>query len=178
MGNIFEIGNEYTFAADFIERVLEPQATFIVANQLWTLDNSEVSDSILEELLEELRVAPLNDHIRRRVVDQVYPTLEFLEHVNRAIIVSIRDVNNNFNFTGAFDVFIDLQEVVYGEITEQLVDHFLRWPIRTRDVVTVGNEYLILQGSSSDSTVARHGAVIPVGSPEFYEWMELFEKVN
>ena len=172
-GNIFEIGGEYTLSFFYVNQVLERQPIYSINWQIQTLDNSEVSESRLQEFHEDIRNLPPSEIERSSAIENAIPTLDFLYSVNVVLIGTVYEVWPHTSRIDAYSVRVNLQDVIYGEIS----DYRLKEPLRMINKVTVGNSYLMILGRF-ESPAARHGSIIPVGSPEFYEWMEFFEQVN
>ena len=173
VGNIFEIGQAYTISVRHINRIIDDQAFYLALNQIWTIPHEEIEREALEEFHEEVRLLPSRDRARSVIIEEVVPTLEFIEaHVDVALIATITESFYR-TFTNNFVARIELQEVVYGELPYDIT-----YGVTTRIETTEGNDYLILFSIINDSfveIVARNGAVIPYGSNEFHRFMELFE---
>ena len=174
VGNIFKIGGEYTVVITPVISILAESIVYSVDSQISTLIHSEVSELKLQEFHDEIRNIPPSGYERRSFVDYAIPTLDFLNYVDVAAVVTARNVQVHSGFENAFWFDADLKEVIRGEITTDMLS-----AISIRDNLVIGNDYLMLFRYSAGRTflqiAARHGSVIPVGDPEFYQFMELFE---
>ena len=177
VGNIFKLGGEYTFLAGYTNRVLHGQAFYGVSSQIWTLDNSEVSELELQEFHEKIRNSPPSQREREQIIEEAVPTIEFFEQIDLAIVATVNEVWDHGVIEGAFETIIDIKEVVYGEVDIENFSEIVRF----RGDVTVGNDYLFLFRRHREGwfyIAARQGSVIPYGSDEFHQFMELFDSVE
>ena len=177
-GNIFEIGGEYTVAVIFSNRVLDPQAMYIVGSQIRTLDNSEVSELELQAFHEDIRNFPPREFGNMMVIEEAVPTLEFLEHVDVALIGKVTGMSEHSSIEGVYRIRFDVEDVVYTVVSLE----FLSDSVPSRYDAIIGNNYLFLLNTndygSGAMPVARNGSLIPHGSDEFHQFIELFESVN
>jgi len=172
-GNIFEIDEEYTISLWYAESLFRDETWYNVGSQIWTLPSMHIAEDKLVEFRENVQNLPPNQ--LERIIDEAEPTLEFLEHVDLAIIVTIRDIEDNtLSDSDSFWLMVEYHQTMYGESEDRVEEHLLNNAIIFGGDFTVGNDYLILT-KENFLPVSRHGSAIPYGSGEFYQFIELFE---
>ena len=170
VGNVFEIGSEYTFAAMRLYSVFFDQ--YNVNSHNWILRNEDASESELVELhnnLNRIRANQFNQHI---VITEAVPSIEFMQNVDVAIIATVTATLQDELDNDNIDALLELREVVYGEINMNVLNEFMR----LRGNVVVGNEYLILFHVNEHgilTLVAREGAVIPINTVQFNNFIDV-----
>ena len=175
VGNVFEIGGEYTFAAGRTNSVFFD--LYSVVSNTWIIKNEEILETDLRYLLDIVGRMPVT-RIPPEVIEEAVPTMDFVKkNVDVAVIATITNIRERIDDFGIFDARLDLVEVVHGEVRSDAFNQ----STMLRGDVTVGSTYLILFSANERGhlrLLARHGAIIPYGSPEFYSFMELFELIN
>jgi len=170
VGNVFEIGNAYTFAARRINSIFFDQ--YNVNSHSWFVRNEDVPEADLIILLGNVGRMRAIPFIQPLIINYATPCEYFVSNVDVAVIATIefliRDELKYINF----DAMLDVNEVVHGYTDKRVFDEFTR----LRGDAVVGNSYLILftQDEYGHLTLAaRSGAVVPYGNAEFYEFMKL-----
>lgn len=172
VGNVFEIGNEYTFAAIRINSVFFDQ--YNVNSNGWILSNEEASEAELENLLSSVGNILITPFVQPYIIETAMPTEGFIGGVDIAVIATVmetyrRDIDND-----NFSALLELNEVVKGEIGE---NYFDEW-VRLRGDVAVGGVYLIFFHSDEYGNLtlaARDGAIVRVDSIQFNSFMDVLE---
>ena len=172
---VFEVGREYTFTVRHVSNVLADQDFYDVTNLYCALDSQDVSPSELQIFHEQINQMTSNNNARREAIEEATPTSEIIESIDVAVIVTIIDAWNRTDiFNASINASVDFKDVAYGELDGNALDKY----IILRGEVNVGDDYLILfRFDEWDNLrlLARQGAIIPYGSAEFYQFMELFE---
>jgi len=170
--DLLEIGAEYTFAVSRLNNVFFD--LYFPVGEAW---NKVLPEANLRDLLDTVGRMPVT-RIPSEVIEEAVPKMDFVKkNVDVAVIATVTNTRQRIDDFGVLDTRLDLVEVVHGEVRNDAFNQ----STMLRGDVTVGSTYLILFSANERGhlrLLARHGAIIPYGSPEFYSFMELFELIN
>lgn len=171
IGHVFEIGKEYTFSA------IPVRNHYNVIGNSWLLNNARISEFELEAFHYSFQHLPIDSLDRTDVAKKAEPTIAFIESIDVAILAKVTRIIERELDNGNFDALLELIEVVYGELNQDILDEF----IILRGEMVVGEDYLILfryDIHGNLTLAARKGAVIPYDSDEFHQFYEIIKLVS
>jgi hypothetical protein len=170
VGNVFEIGREYTFSAIRLNSVFYD--LYMVVSNAWIIDNSEVSEVELQELLNSVGRMRANSVMQTDIIEEAVATSEFVNNIDVAAVATVSHIHRRPDDFDNLSAMLDLVEVVHGEVSVGAFDEF----IRLRGNVTVGGTYLILFRTDEYGhlrLLARNGAIIPYHETQFANFMNV-----
>ena len=171
VGNVFEIGEEYMFAAIRLNSVFYD--IHMVVSSSWIINNKEISDVELNDFLDAIGEIPVT-LTPQDVIEEATPSEEFIINIDVGVIATVTYIHRRNDDFDNLSAELNLLEVVYGEVSYNAFDEF----IRLRGDVTIGFTYLFLFSANELGhlrLLARNGAIIPSNTPEFYQFIELFK---
>ena len=127
--NVFEIGREYTFTVRHVSSTLNDHDFYYVTNLYCVLDNEDLATEELQIFHERINQLPSRNNTRRKVIEEAVPTLEIIENIDVAVIVTI---NEAWDSGHRLNASVELRDVVYGELSD---DAFNRTVILRGEVI-------------------------------------------
>lgn len=169
-GDIFEIGKEYTFAADHIDSVYYD--LYSVVSQSWAVKHEDASAEEIESLLETVSKTPARRSARPSVIKKANPSGAFANNVDVAVVATISELNQNRLDTDVFNAKIKVEEVVKGTPAEGALHDWLR----LKGDIDVGDTYLILFKADEDGNLflaSREGSMVKKDSSLYEDYIEV-----
>lgn len=174
VGNIFEIGKEYTFSSRHIDNTLFD--VYTVNSSEWVLDNSDLSETEIKSLTNNISsaVTPCSISQSNEVVECLEPTNSSVEHnVDVAFVATItsaeEDVVNNI-----YDIKVADVNFLKGNVDESILNE----GIRIKGNISVGEKYLMMFTQDEDGFImmaAREDSIIDVTSDKYNDYIVAFE---
>ena len=161
VGDIFEIGHEYTFSADRINNTLYD--TYTVNSQRWVIDNSEVSDNLLSSLNDDIASRPITyNTFENEVVEHASCSSDFIDtNVDVAVVATISSAEFDEN-NHVYDISVSNVNYLKGSSSDEALNN-----VRIKGDITIGETYLMMFEKDEDGTLmmsSREGSIINANS--------------
>lgn len=160
VGNIFELGQEYTFTANRINNTLFD--VYTVNSQKWVLNNADVNNEILTSITSDISTVAVPYKMERSndVIEVASATHDFIDNnVDVALIATISSAEEDI-VNHVYDISISNVQMLKGNVTDNSLNN-----IRIKGNVNVGETYLMLFTSDEDGNLmmaSRNGSVINI----------------
>ncbi len=169
VGDVFEIGKEYTFAARHLNSVYYDQ--YNVNSHSWILNNEEASGSELESFHSAIRALPAPKRAEPTVILEATPTKEYIDSVDVVIIATVTGTVQEELDNDNLNAKLELKEILKGELKKGVLDEY----VRLKGDVAVGETYMIHFNADTDGNLtlsARKGAIIAENNALFISFSE------
>ena len=172
VGNIFELGHEYTFSADRINNTLYD--TYTVNSRRWVIDNSETSDDMLISLNEDIASIPMPYNVfNNEVVEYASFSDDFVnQNVDVAVVATISAAEYDEE-NQVYDISVSDVNFIKGTASEEALNN-----VRIRGDINVGETYLMMFDKDEDETLmisSRNGSIIKADSAAAAQFEDILE---
>ncbi len=174
VGNIFELGKEYTFSTKHINNTLFD--IYTVNSSKWVLDNSDLSETEIKSLTDNISSAatPCSISQSNEVVKCLEPTNSSVEHnVDVAFVATITSAEED-TVNNIYDIKVADVNFLKGNVDESILNE----GIRIKGNISVGEKYLMMFTQDEDGFImmaAREDSIIDVTSDKYNDYIVTFE---
>lgn len=162
IGNVFELGKEYTFSSRRINNTLFD--IYTVNSYKWILDNRHFTPDEQASIVAKIsanQAANTFSAAKKKVINTTEPTQSFMNNnVDLAFIATITDISED-TVNDVLDIDIANVNVVKGSVD----DGVLTEGLRIRGNIVVGGTYLMLFAEDENGDImiaARNNSIIDV----------------
>lgn len=170
VGNIFELGKEYTFSTDRINNTL--YNLYTVNSRKWIVDHENYNPKEISEFrstlskLETERKARYTSAHEPKVAETAEASKEFISsNVDIAFIATITELEEDEQ-NDIYDIKVSNVKYLKGSVKKDILNNGLR----IKGDIKIGGTYLMLFTEESDEYImmsARNNSIIDVNSSEY-----------
>ncbi len=179
VGNLFELGKEYTFATRRINNTLYD--IYTVNSRKWVIDNEYLTSTDIASLSAAFSTAQderlLTATSTERVIEVAEPTDSYVSYnVNLAIVATVTDAVVD-DTDPIYTVSLGDIAVLKGTMSDGEYSNV----IRIKGDVEIGETYLMLLNSNEDGCVmmsSKTGSIVNTTSDEFDAYLNIFEELS